>query len=70
MSVLVSRTAAWHAPMESALSEERSFSPALLGCSEGTVKSSAARGLQHLRALSALADDTDDDPAELTEKNS
>jgi DNA-directed RNA polymerase specialized sigma24 family protein len=47
---------------------------ALLGCSEGTVKSTAARGLQHLRELSAtssaLADDTDHDPAELTEKNS
>jgi RNA polymerase sigma factor (sigma-70 family) len=39
---------------------------ALLGCSEGTVKSAAARGLQHLRELSAL----NDDPAELTEKNS
>ena len=38
----------------------------LLGCSEGTVKSAAARGLQHLRELSAL----NDDPAELTEKNS
>src|SRR5581483_3473356 len=33
----------------------------LLGCSEGTVKSAAARGLQHLRELSAL----NDDPAEL-----
>jgi RNA polymerase sigma-70 factor (sigma-E family) len=42
----------------------------LLGCSEGTVKSTAARGLQHLRELSALSDDLDDDPAELTEKNS
>ncbi|HEY2519316.1 MAG TPA: SigE family RNA polymerase sigma factor [Streptosporangiaceae bacterium] len=39
---------------------------ALLGCSEGTVKSAAARGLRHLRELSAL----NDDPAELTEKNS
>ncbi len=39
---------------------------ALLGCSEGTVKSAAARGLQHLRELSAL----NDDPAELTENNS
>lgn len=39
---------------------------ALLGCSEGTVKSAAARGLQHLRELSAQ----NDDPAELTEKNS
>ena len=39
---------------------------ALLGCSEGTVKSAASRGLQHLRELSAL----DDDPAELTENNS
>src|ERR1700749_2737298 len=29
----------------------------LLGCSEGTVKSAAARGLQHLRELSALNDD-------------
>jgi RNA polymerase sigma-70 factor (sigma-E family) len=38
---------------------------ALLGCSEGTVKSAAARGLQHLRQLSAL-----DDPTELTEKKS
>ena len=38
----------------------------LLGCSEGTVKSAAARGLRHLRELSAL----NDDPAELTEKNS
>jgi RNA polymerase sigma-70 factor (sigma-E family) len=38
---------------------------ALLGCSEGTVKSAAARGLQHLRELSAL-----DDPTELTEKKS
>jgi RNA polymerase sigma-70 factor (sigma-E family) len=28
----------------------------LLGCSEGTVKSAAARGLQHLRELSALSD--------------
>jgi RNA polymerase sigma-70 factor (sigma-E family) len=36
---------------------------ALLGCSEGTVKSAASRGLQHLRELSAL-----DDPTELTEK--
>lgn len=43
---------------------------ALLGCTEGTVKSAASRGLQHLRELSALADDADDDPAELTEKNS
>src|ERR1700760_356357 len=39
---------------------------ALLGCSEGTVKSTAARGLQHLRELNTL----NDDPAELTEKNS
>ena len=39
---------------------------ALLGCSAGTVKSTAARGLQHLRELSAL----NDDPAELTENNS
>jgi RNA polymerase sigma-70 factor (sigma-E family) len=39
----------------------------LLGCSEGTVKSAAARGLAHLRELSAL---NDDDPAELTENNS
>ena len=38
---------------------------ALLGCSEGTVKSAAARGLQHLRELAALEDST-----ELTEKNS
>src|ERR1700761_4250016 len=38
---------------------------ALLGCSEGTVKSAASRGLQHLRELS-----TPTDPAELTEKNS
>jgi RNA polymerase sigma-70 factor (sigma-E family) len=38
---------------------------ALLGCSEGTVKSAASRGLQHLRELGAL-----DDPADLTEKNS
>jgi len=38
---------------------------ALLGCSEGTVKSAASRGLQHLRELSAL-----DDPTELTEKKS
>jgi RNA polymerase sigma-70 factor (sigma-E family) len=36
---------------------------ALLGCSEGTVKSAASRGLAHLRELSAL-----DDPTELTEK--
>jgi RNA polymerase sigma-70 factor (sigma-E family) len=36
---------------------------ALLGCSEGTVKSAASRGLQHLRELSALNDST-----ELTEK--
>jgi RNA polymerase sigma-70 factor (sigma-E family) len=36
---------------------------ALLSCSEGTVKSAASRGLQHLRELSAL-----DDPTELTEK--
>ena len=42
----------------------------LLGCSEGTVKSAAARGLQHLRELSALTNDTDDDPAELMENNS
>ena len=37
----------------------------LLGCSEGTVKSAASRGLQHLRELAAL-----DDVTELTEKNS
>ena len=44
--------------------EQRSETDAaLLGCSEGTVKSAAARGLQHLRELSAL-----DDPTELTEK--
>jgi RNA polymerase sigma-70 factor (sigma-E family) len=36
---------------------------ALLGCSEGTVKSAASRGLQHLRELSAQ-----DDITELTEK--
>jgi RNA polymerase sigma-70 factor (sigma-E family) len=35
----------------------------LLGCSEGTVKSAASRGLQHLRELSAMSD-----PSELTEK--
>jgi RNA polymerase sigma-70 factor (sigma-E family) len=38
---------------------------ALLGCSEGTVKSAAARGLQHLRELTAPAGAT-----ELTEENS
>jgi RNA polymerase sigma-70 factor (sigma-E family) len=38
---------------------------ALLGCSEGTVKSAASRGLQHLRELSAMGD-----PTELTEKKS
>jgi RNA polymerase sigma-70 factor (sigma-E family) len=38
---------------------------ALLGCSEGTVKSAASRGLQHLRELSAR-----DEITELTEKNS
>jgi RNA polymerase sigma-70 factor (sigma-E family) len=38
---------------------------ALLGCSEGTVKSAASRGLAHLRDLAAPADAT-----ELTEKNS
>jgi RNA polymerase sigma-70 factor (sigma-E family) len=38
---------------------------ALLGCSEGTVKSAASRGLQHLRELGAQ-----EDPAELTENNS
>jgi RNA polymerase sigma-70 factor (sigma-E family) len=38
---------------------------ALLGCSEGTVKSAASRGLAHLRELSALGD-----PTELTEKKS
>jgi RNA polymerase sigma-70 factor (sigma-E family) len=37
----------------------------LLGCSEGTVKSAASRGLQHLRELSPPTDS-----AELTEKNS
>jgi RNA polymerase sigma-70 factor (sigma-E family) len=37
----------------------------LLGCSEGTVKSAASRGLQHLRDLAAP-----DDATELTEKNS
>jgi RNA polymerase sigma-70 factor (sigma-E family) len=36
---------------------------ALLGCSEGTVKSAASRGLAHLRDLAAL-----DEPTELTEK--
>ncbi len=40
----------------------------LLGCSEGTVKSAAARGLQHLRELSALNDP--DDSANLTEEKS
>ena len=38
---------------------------ALLGCSEGTVKSAASRGLAHLRELAAPADAT-----ELTEKDS
>jgi RNA polymerase sigma-70 factor (sigma-E family) len=38
---------------------------ALLGCSEGTVKSAASRGLAHLRELAAP-----DDATELTEKNS
>lgn len=38
---------------------------ALLGCSEGTVKSAASRGLQHLRELTAR-----DGTTELTEKNS
>ena len=38
---------------------------ALLGCSEGTVKSAASRGLAHLRELTAP-----DDATELTEKNS
>jgi RNA polymerase sigma-70 factor (sigma-E family) len=38
---------------------------ALLGCSEGTVKSAASRGLAHLRDLAAP-----DDATELTEKNS
>jgi RNA polymerase sigma-70 factor (sigma-E family) len=37
----------------------------LLGCSEGTVKSAAARGLQHLRELAAL-----NDSANLTEEKS
>ena len=37
----------------------------LLGCSEGTVKSAASRGLAHLRELAAP-----DDATELTEKNS
>ena len=43
---------------------------ALLGCSEGTVKSAASRGLQHLRELAATKDVTG--PAEeiaLTENN-
>jgi RNA polymerase sigma-70 factor (sigma-E family) len=38
---------------------------ALLGCSEGTVKSAASRGLAHLRELTAL-----DDTTELTEEKS
>ncbi len=38
---------------------------ALLGCSEGTVKSAASRGLQHLRELAAP-----DHITELTENNS
>jgi RNA polymerase sigma-70 factor (sigma-E family) len=38
---------------------------ALLGCSEGTVKSAASRGLAHLRDLAAP-----DDATELTEKSS
>jgi RNA polymerase sigma factor (sigma-70 family) len=44
---------------------------ALLGCSEGTVKSAAARGLQHLRELAAPAGATELTPqAGSTEKHS
>jgi RNA polymerase sigma-70 factor (sigma-E family) len=42
---------------------------ALLGCSEGTVKSAASRGLAHLRDLAA-PDEATDGATELTEKNS